>query len=92
MTIIEETEPGTKPRVCIVRTAQMWFDEAKKAGAAGDTFAALGFMENAFNHTENALVAVLHAANFDHRPPHTGLPRRTLDEMRADLAALSGGR
>jgi hypothetical protein len=89
MAIIEEREPGTKPRVCVVRTAQYWFDAAKKAQANGDAFAALGFMENAFNHTENALVTVLRVGKFKHEPPATGRKQITFDELRAELDALS---
>jgi hypothetical protein len=90
MTIIEETEPGTKPRVCVVRTAQYWFDEAKRVQAAGDGFAALLCMENALNHTENALVAVLRAGKFKHEPPATGRKQITFAELRAELETLSG--
>lgn len=92
MSIIEETEPGTKPRECVVRTAQGWFDQAKKAAKEGDAFAALLFMENAYNHTENALVAVLRASNLKHQPPSSGQPSMTLAELREELDALSGAR
>jgi hypothetical protein len=89
MTIITESEPGTKPRECVVRTAQFWFDAAKKAATDGDTFAALGFMENAFNHTENALVTVLRVGKFKHEPPATGRKQITFAELRAELEALA---
>jgi hypothetical protein len=63
-------------RKCAVPTAQGWFDSAREAQAAGKMGEALLFMENAFNHTENALFAARkalapfanRAARFDERP------------------------
>lgn len=40
-----------------VSTAGFWFMAARKYQAAGDMRSALVAMENAFNHTENALYA-----------------------------------
>lgn len=42
-------------RKCIIQSAQVWFDESRKAQKAGHMAEALLYMENAFNHTENAL-------------------------------------
>jgi Lar family restriction alleviation protein len=76
-------------RECVVATAQGWFNSAREAQQAGKMKDALLFMENAFNHTENALAAVLQAAPLNDRPPMSGQKRMTLDEMREQLAAIA---
>ena len=78
MSVIIEEEPGTKPRECVVSTAQGWYEAARGAQKSGDLFAAVLFMENAFNHTENALAAVLKDRG-----------HRTTETMRAELARLA---
>jgi hypothetical protein len=67
-----------KKRECIVSTAQGWFEAARGAQKSGDAFAAVLFMENAFNHTENALAAVLRDRGHS-----------TTESMRAELARLA---
>lgn len=52
----ERDEAGRKGRKLAVETAQCWYDEAKRAEKTGDKHASM-YMENAFNHTENALFA-----------------------------------
>lgn len=81
----------SEPRQCVVRTAQHWFDSARKAKEAGRMQEALMCMENAFNHTENALVTVVRVATFKDQPPVSGRPKMTLTEMRAELDAMGGG-
>jgi hypothetical protein len=71
----------TSKRACLVRTAQLWFDNARKAQDAGNMGEALLCMENAFNHTENALAALLQAARFDDKPPVTGRTPKTIAEV-----------
>lgn len=76
-----------KSRTCIVSTAQGWFDESRKAQNAGLMREALLYMENAFNHTENALAAAL--SKLPDEPPMSGVAKSRLDGMREKLAALS---
>lgn len=76
------------PRQTIVQTAQFWFDSARKAQQDGKMCEALLCMENAFNHTENALGALLRASTFKDEPPVSGRESMTLDAMRAKLDAL----
>lgn len=78
-----------KSRQCIVRSAQGWFDESRKAQNDGRMREAVLYMENAFNHTENALAAALEKGSFIDEPPMSGLPKTKLDGMRAKLDALS---
>ena len=75
-------------RVCVVRTAQMWFDSARKAQSEGKMSEALMYMENAFNHTENALSALLQVTSFKNQPPVSGQPKRTLAQLRDELDAM----
>ncbi len=42
-------------RKTVCKTAQYWFEGSRAADLAGDMPTALIAMENAFNHTENAL-------------------------------------
>jgi hypothetical protein len=61
-----------KQRVHTVPTAGGWFRAAREAQDKGDMGTALLCMENAYNHTENALAALLKACR--------GLPRETPKE------------
>lgn len=49
-------------RKLLVQTAGYWFKSAREAQDKGDMATALLCMENALNHTENALGALLRAA------------------------------
>jgi hypothetical protein len=42
-------------RKTLVKTAQYWFEGSRNSQKAGDMEMAVMGMENAFNHTENAL-------------------------------------
>lgn len=79
-------------RQTVVSTAQIWFDESRRAQKAGLLREAVIYMENAFNHTENALAAVLRAAVLKDEPPVTGRPAVTLAEFRSKLDELSSVR
>ena len=61
---------SVEQRKCVISTAQIWFDESRKAQMAGRMRDALLYMENAFNHTENALASLLREAR--------NFPRATL--------------
>lgn len=78
-----------KSRQCIVSSAQGWFDESRKAQNDGRMREAILYMENAFNHTENALAAVLDKADLPDQPPLSGVPKSRLDGMRDKLANLT---
>lgn len=77
-------------RKCVIDTAQGWFDEARKAQDAGRMAEALLFMENAFNHTENALAAVLSVARqFPRKTPGPGAAS-TLHEFQIAASTVWG--
>jgi hypothetical protein len=78
----------TEPRKCVVNTAEYWYGAARLAQAEGNMREALLYMENAFNHTENALVALLQAGSWKDQPPMSGREKMTIDQMRAELDSL----
>lgn len=45
-------------RKCLVYTASYWFRQSRKAQDEGESARAIMCMEQAFNHTENALDVV----------------------------------
>lgn len=62
---VSPAQPVGAERQHLVMTAGHWFDGSRKAQREGKSAEAVMFMENAYNHVENALAAAqdaLHAA------------------------------